>query len=174
MTMAAPPRNSAAADAPASEQRAVELAQQITRTMLKGGVEPEDAALLRQVLKDSDDPQVRAAIVAGLAKARDPDSVPQLLDAMEDESLEMRKLAGNAVELTCGFPHLFQPDAPLDQRQAVIARYRNIWDDILKMPGQPYLRMMKEPGYKQDMGRRATAKLKELRKSQEVPRKGAK
>jgi hypothetical protein len=175
--MAFAPRNSAAADpsaARASEQRAVELAQQIQRPMLKGGIQPEDAALLRQVLKDSDNPQVRVTIVAGLAKARDPDSVPQLLDAMEDESLEMRRLAGNAVELTCGFPHLFQPDAPLEQRRSVIARYRQVWDDLTKTPGQPYIRMMKDPNYKRDLGRRSTAKLKELRKSQEAPGNGAK
>lgn len=152
---------------PTKAQRAVELANQITRPMAKGGVEPETAALLRQVLKESDNPQVRAAIVAGLAKARDPDSVPQLLDAMEDASPEMRKLAGNAVERTCGFPQLFQADAPLEQRQAVIARYRKVWDDLLKVPGQPYIRMMKEPGYKQELGRRSMKKLKEIQRDKE-------
>jgi hypothetical protein len=171
--LASVPPNAAAADVPASEQRAVKLAQQITRPLLKGGIEPEEAALMRQVLKDSDNPQVRAAIVAGLAKARDPDSVPQLLSAMEDDSLEMRKLAGKAVELTCGFPHLFQPDAPLEERQAVIARYRKVWDDLLKAPGQPYIRMMKDARYKQDLGRRSTTKLKELIKGQELPKNGA-
>lgn len=157
-------QNSAAAPqdaSPAEEQRAVELANQITRPMLKGGVEPETTALLRQALKGSDDPQVRAAIVAGLGRARDPDCVPQLLDAMADESLEMRKLAGTALERTCGFPRLFQADAPLAQRQEVIARYQKIWDALLNTPGQPYIRMMKETGYKEEMGRRAMEKLKQ-------------
>lgn len=149
---------------PAAEQRAVELANQISRPMLKGGIQPENAAFLRQVLQESENPQVRAAIIAGLAKARDPDSVPQLMTAMTDESQELRKLAGNAVEQTCGFPQLFQADAPLEQRQEIIAQYRKVWNDLLHVPGQPYIRMMKDPEFKKEMGRRAMEKLKDLPK----------
>lgn len=148
------------------EQKAVELARQIKRPILKGGVTLETTEFLRTVLQESDDPRVRAAIIAGLAKARDADSVPQLLDAMEDETLEVRKLAGSALERTCGFPNLFKADAPLEQRREVIARYRKLWDDIVNAPGQHYLRLMKEPGYKEQVGRQAMEKLEALRRKE--------
>ncbi|MCE9551974.1 MAG: HEAT repeat domain-containing protein [Planctomycetes bacterium] len=157
----ATPQPSTAEAGSEEEQRAVALAKQITRPLIKGGVQPETAELLRRVLKTSQDSQVRAAIIEGLGKARDPDSVPQFLDAMADDSPEMRKLAGTALERTCGFPRLFKPDAPLAERQEVIARYRKLWDSLLNTPGQPYIRMMKDPAFKEERGRRAMEKLKQ-------------
>ena len=43
------------------------------------------------MLKTSQDPQVRSAIIEGLGKARDPDSVPQFLDAMGSFNMAMGK-----------------------------------------------------------------------------------
>jgi hypothetical protein len=148
------------------QQRAVELASQIKRPILRGGVAPETAKFLRQALAESEDPEARAAIIAGLAKARDADSMPQLLDAMEDESLEVRKIAGEAVERTCGFPRMFQADAPPQARHDVIARYRENWDQIVNAPDQHFYRLMTDPGYKADVSRRSMEKLKQLRAMQ--------
>lgn len=154
----APPSAAAGSE---EEQRAAALASQITRPLLKGGVQPETAELLRKVLKTTQDPQVRVAIISGLGKARDPDSVPQFLDAMADDSPEIRKQAGAALERTCGFPHLFNPDASLAQRQEVITRYRTLWNTIVNTPGQPYIRMMKDPAFKEDRARQAMEQLKQ-------------
>lgn len=158
-------RSAASSD---QEQQAVAAASGIQGSLFDGAVDPATLELLRKTLAESQNPKVKAAIAAGLVKAKDPDSMPQLLDAMEDESLEVRTFAGEAVERIVGFGRGFVPDGPLEARQKKIATYRQFWDDALATPGQPFIRVLKNPEFRKELKRKAQEKFNQNRRKQRL------
>jgi hypothetical protein len=91
---------------------------------------------LIQVFKESKVPSVRATALRGLASIWDYDSMPLMLDALGDESIEVRATAGQAVaHLLSLDPTLFDAAATSENRQAAVQGLRDRWQD-LKKPGK--------------------------------------
>jgi len=83
---------------------------------------------LRRVLAEADSPRVRAPAIRGLAAQWDYDSMPALLDALDDPSLVVRGRAGVAVARMMSVDFDFRADAPAEQRQAIVKRFREQWE----------------------------------------------
>ena len=88
---------------------------------------PEIVFEMRGVLIESETPEVRAAAAAGMGNSGDLESTPDLLDAMEDESVRVRETAAQAIGRLLGWNHDFRADDPLEKRQETIAQYRERW-----------------------------------------------
>jgi hypothetical protein len=54
--------------------------------------------------------------------------MPELLDAMESDSPEVRGHASVAVRKILGADYDFDPQATPDARHAVVTRYRSLWE----------------------------------------------
>jgi len=91
---------------------------------------PEDPAVPNIVLQAflaEKAPQTRAAAAEALGKFQHWDAMAGLVDALEDESVEVRNSAGMAVRRILGLDYGFRAKAPLEERQAAIARIRSGW-----------------------------------------------
>lgn len=88
---------------------------------------PEIVFEMRGVLIESETAEVRAAAAAGMGNSRDIETTPDLLDAMEDESVRVRETAAQAIGRLLGWNHDFRADDPLEKRQETIAQYRERW-----------------------------------------------
>jgi hypothetical protein len=88
-----------------------------------------------RVLNESRDPNVRAAMIQGLAAQWEYGSMPAFLDAMNDESPLVRGRAGAAVQRMLGADFGFQYDDPPEKRKALIAGLRKEWEFLKKSPG---------------------------------------
>ena len=88
---------------------------------------PETVLEMQRVLIESETPEVRAATAAGMGNSGDLQSTPNLLDAMEDESMLVRETAAQAIGRLLGWNHDFRADDPLENRQETIAQYRERW-----------------------------------------------
>ncbi len=91
---------------------------------------PENPAVPNIVLKAflaEKAPETRAAAAEALGKFQHWDAMEGLVDALEDESLEVRNSAGMAIRRILGLDYGFRAKAPLADRQAAIARIRNGW-----------------------------------------------
>lgn len=82
---------------------------------------------LVSVFGASKQPEVRAACVHGLAQQWDYDSMPLLLDALDDEALSVREQAGQAVQRMLRINYEFCAGDPPEKRQAVVKRLRTRW-----------------------------------------------
>ncbi|MGD0898879.1 MAG: HEAT repeat domain-containing protein [Thermoguttaceae bacterium] len=88
---------------------------------------PAREALLR-VFKQSKTPTVQGAALRGLASIWDYDSMGLLLDALGNDSVEVRAAAGQAVtSLLCQSREDFNPRAPPEQRKSQVQRLREQW-----------------------------------------------
>ncbi len=89
---------------------------------------------LRHVLAESRSPGVRAAVIQGLGKLWDYESMPSLLDAMEDPSAVVRGRAAVVVErmmsVDCGFRAADPPEA----RAKVVEELREQWENFRTSP----------------------------------------
>lgn len=72
-------------------------------------------------------PETRAAAAEALGKFQHWQAMEGLVEALEDESLEVRTSAGMAVRSILGLDYGFRANGPLSQRQEAIARIRNGW-----------------------------------------------
>ena len=91
---------------------------------------PEDPAVPNIVLQAflaEKAPQTRAAAAEALGKFQHWDAMAGLVDALEDESVEVRNSAGMAIRRILGLDYGFRAKAPLEERQAAIARIRSGW-----------------------------------------------
>jgi HEAT repeat protein len=91
---------------------------------------PEDPAVPNIVLKAflaEKAPETRAAAANALGKFQHWDAMEGLVEALEDESVEVRSSAGMAIRSILGLDYGFRAKAPLSQRQEAIARIRNGW-----------------------------------------------
>ena len=85
---------------------------------------------LQRVLSQSQSPQVRAACIRGLAVQWDYDSMPAMLDALDDESQWVRGRAVEAVERMMSRNFNYQSDDPADKRAAAAFRIREHWEEF--------------------------------------------
>jgi len=104
----------------------------------------EPAAELRRVLRESESPKVRAAVIRGLGNLYDVDSLPELIDAMEDESVLVRGRAGVAVQRIVGLDAGFRAEDPEEKRGEAVAKYRQFWEEC-QQPDSKFIEYMKDP-----------------------------
>jgi HEAT repeat protein len=138
-----------ALNAPTTEERqeaAIELAR----------CGKESVQLLRRVFSESDTPEVRAAIAQGLGRQRDVESLPDLIDAMEDASPLVRGRAGVAVRRIVGLEVPFGADAPPEERRKAVAFYRKFWEDA-QAPDSKFIEYMKDPAKAAESAEKANA-----------------
>jgi hypothetical protein len=91
---------------------------------------PEDPAVPNIVLKaflTEKAPETRAVAANALGKFQHWDAMEGLVEALEDESVEVRNSAGMAIRRILGLDYGFRAKAPPAERQAAIARIRNGW-----------------------------------------------
>lgn len=113
------------------ELAAVELAQLASDNEQKPPLREEAREHLRRVLAESQSPPVRLACIRGLASEWDYQSMPALLDALDDESELVRSDAAMAVERMMsvtlkGFG--YQYNDPPAKRAPAIKRIRQDWE----------------------------------------------
>jgi len=143
----------AAAMARTDQQRqVVALAGTIDGTVADARVSESTLEPLRQIVQESAPAEIRALAADALGRAMDPDSMPMLLDAMDDPNPLVRRSAGAAVEKLVGLGRAFDPEAPLQQRQQVIAHYRQFW---IMARQDAWYSVLKYPGKKDDLRRQA-------------------
>ena len=91
---------------------------------------PEDPAVPNIVLKAflaQKAPETRAVAAEALGKFQHWQAMEGLVEALEDESPEVRNSAGMAIRRILGLDYGFRATAPLTERQAAIARIRGGW-----------------------------------------------
>jgi hypothetical protein len=91
---------------------------------------PEDPAVPNIVLNaflGEKAPETRAAAAEALGKFQHWQAMEGLVDALEDESLDVRSSAGMAIRRILGLDYGFRANDPQAERQAAIARIRNGW-----------------------------------------------
>ena len=119
--------------------------------------------LMRRVFGQSKSPEVRAIIAQGLGHYRDVDSVPVLIDGMEDESFLVRERTGVAVRKIVGIDFGFKPGESTEHRQKRVALYRTFWADVQK-PGARWIEFMNNPQKSEDSARETAEKILNERK----------
>ena len=110
------------------ELAAVALAQLANDDELKPQFREKAKQHLRTVLAESPAAPVRAACIQGLASQWDYESMPALLDALDDESSVVRSRAGVAVERMMSVDFGFRHDDPPAMRQDTAKRLRGHWE----------------------------------------------
>ncbi|MGE3805283.1 MAG: HEAT repeat domain-containing protein [Gemmataceae bacterium] len=111
-------------DAAARQQAALILAQQG-----KGSV-----TSMRQVLAESSEPEVRCAMIDGLAAQRDWDSMPIILDALTDDDARVRGRAAAACNVFFGIDFQLRPDGDPRRRAQIIESIRQAYEIHLHPP----------------------------------------
>lgn len=94
----------------------------------RGGDEQFTVDELRRMLREGETDEIRALGAGGLGEHRDAQSVPLLLDAMEDESQMVRGQAGVAVTKILGADFYFDPADPPEERKEIVDKYRRLWE----------------------------------------------
>ncbi len=89
---------------------------------------------LQRLLAESKSDRVRAATIQGLATQRDYDSMPMLLDAMNDPSLVVRVRAGAAVQRLLGVKVRYSANAPPKEREKAVKILRKEWERVRDIP----------------------------------------
>jgi hypothetical protein len=92
---------------------------------------------LRQVFRESDIPEVRAACIRGMGAIYDYDSMDMLLEALEDKSLVVRGSAGVVVsKMVMGHDvrFTFSAAAPEEDRKKAIKSLHESWEDWRDSP----------------------------------------
>ena len=83
------------------------------------------AAELVAVLRSDKDPVARAGAAEGLYHLHDRSAANDLLAAMDDDDLAVRRWAAKAFYRTVGLAFLYRPTDPRPKRRAAIARIRS-------------------------------------------------
>ena len=83
------------------------------------------AAELVAVLRSDKDPIARAGAAEGLYHLRDRSAAADLLAAMDDDDLTVRRWATKAFYRTVGLAFLYRPTDPRPKRRAAIAQIRS-------------------------------------------------
>lgn len=89
---------------------------------------------LRRLLNESQDPAVVAISIHALGQMWDHQSMPQMIDAMDHESLAVRGRAINAVERMVGAQINLKADDSEDKRKAQVAHLRKNWQVRSQQP----------------------------------------
>lgn len=109
------------------EQKIVESCQQLEGKRKTPAVTPEAIQTMQEVLFESETPEVRAVVAAGLGNAGSVTSLPKLLDAMEDDSLVTRQAAAKSVAKLMGWREGFNPEDPPEKRAQAVEQFRERW-----------------------------------------------
>jgi len=98
---------------------------------------------MKRVLGESKTPSVRAAMIAELASEYAYDTMPTMLDALDDQSLIVRVRALGAMDRMLQFKFGYQAEDPPEKRRAAIKAYRDLWE---KVKDKPRLKELQERG----------------------------
>ena len=109
------------------EQKIVESCQQLEGKRKTPAVAPETIQTMQEVLFESETPEMRAVVAAGLGNAGSVASVPKLLDAMEDDSLVTRQAAAKSVAKLMGWREGFNPEDTPEKRAQAVEHFRERW-----------------------------------------------
>ncbi len=109
------------------EQEVINSCQRLEGKRKTPKVEMETIRMMQEVLLESQTPEVRAVAAAGLGNSGNVASVPQLLDAMEDDALVTRQSAARSVARLLGWREGFDPKDPPDARAESVERFRERW-----------------------------------------------
>jgi hypothetical protein len=119
-------------DDPAEQERAaVDLAQLGSNKELDPQIRDEAKQQLRHLLDKTQSPLVRKACIHGLGSLWDYESMPAMLDALDDESEAVRSAASVTVErmmsvTLAGFGYKFSD--PAQKRAPAVKRIRADWE----------------------------------------------
>jgi HEAT repeat protein len=115
------------------EQRALnaptEAERQAAASELAGMGKPAREHLQR-TYRQSEEPKVRAASVLGLGAQRDYDSIDLLFEAAQDDSPEVRRHAGVAIQKMLGVDMGFRANDPPEKRAAVLQGMRRAYEEM--------------------------------------------
>jgi len=98
---------------------------------------------MKRVLGESKTPSVRAAMITELASEYAYDTMPTMLDALDDDSLLVRVRAFWAMDRLLQYKFGYQAEDPREKRQAAIKAYRDLWE---KVKDKPRLKELQERG----------------------------
>ena len=85
---------------------------------------------LRKVFRESDDSHVRVAAIRGIAKGWDYDAMEDLLDALDDPSVEVREQAGITAQKMIGLKFRYDASDPPEERAKVVTHMRKMWEGL--------------------------------------------
>ncbi len=89
------------------------------------------APILEKIYKDSSSsPRLRAAAILGLGGIRKWESMPTILDALEDSNELVRGRAGAVAYKFIGRDYPFHPGAPANQRKKIIRQIRQCYEEM--------------------------------------------
>jgi hypothetical protein len=86
------------------------------------------------------------------------DTVPALIDHMEDESPEVRRQAYIDIKRTTGLGYGFRPDGPVEQRQRAVNAYRKLWQQWNRS-GSRALALLRDPNLRAAHNRARVAEM---------------
>ena len=109
------------------QQKIVESCRQLEGKRKTPAVTPEAIQTMQEVLFESETPEVRAVVAAGLGNAGSVASVPKLLDAMEDDALVTRQAAAKSVAKLMGWREGFNPEDTPEKRAQAVEHFRERW-----------------------------------------------
>ena len=108
---------------PTADERAARAAAENHTAQLAA---VNDPAELRTLLSGHHPEALRAAAAQRLGRLRVKESLPQLVEMMEDESLLVRGRAGVAVQQILGVGIHFKANAPAQERAKVVGELRRL------------------------------------------------
>lgn len=123
-----------APDAQDRETAAVRLAELANRNEVDRSWRQEAKQQLRRVLAKSPSPPVRAACILGLASQWDYQSMPALLEALDDRSALVRGRAAMAVRRLLSVNFGYHHDDPPEKRRQAKKRICDHWETMCDSP----------------------------------------
>jgi len=97
------------------------------------------------VLEKDDSPSVRAAAATALGQAHAWDSMPKLVEALRDPSIQVRRNAINAIIRMIGIDPLYNASDPPDKREAAIRKIQAIYPTMAEAHKEYLERMERDP-----------------------------
>ena len=85
---------------------------------------------LRRLVRESTSPQVRATAILGLAGQWDYDSMPRMLELLDDPSPDVRAAAGSAAQRLMSVDFGFRGTDSPEKREVAAAQLRKQWESF--------------------------------------------
>ncbi len=117
-------------DSPEVQEKAAARLEALGGRLPKTGTRNAAQPLLSRLLAESRNPGVRAASMRGLAGIWDYQSVPTMLDLLDDESSQVRQAAATSVQALMSAEIKFDASAAPADRRAAAKRLREMWRDF--------------------------------------------
>ena len=83
---------------------------------------------LRRVIKESTSPPVLSTAILGLAGQWDYDSMPRMMELLDNPSPEVRAAAGSAAQRMMSVDYGFHANDPPEKREIAAAQLRKQWE----------------------------------------------